>query len=114
MIRLAARYADLWDTFATLPGTATDGLEAPVSERIRTLDAACAEIGRDPTEIRRSTWAGAEVYRSTSGFEDFVRSHRALGFTDFSIVRPPAGRRDLLERIAHETIPALRVELAPP
>ena len=89
-------------------GRATDGLETPVAERIRALDAACAEVGRDPAEIRRSTWAGAEVYASPTGFEDFVRAHRALGFTDFSIVRPPAGRRDLLERIARETIPALR------
>jgi hypothetical protein len=112
MLRLAARYADQWDTFATLPGSATDGLETPVAERIRALDAACAEVGRDPAEIRRSTWADAEVYRSPTGFEDFVRAHRALGFTDFSVVRPPAGRRDLLERIARETIPALRAEFA--
>jgi alkanesulfonate monooxygenase SsuD/methylene tetrahydromethanopterin reductase-like flavin-dependent oxidoreductase (luciferase family) len=112
MIRIAARYADQWDTFATLPGTATDGLAAPVGERIRALDAACAEVGRDPAEIRRSTWVGSEVYRSPTGFEDFVRAHRALGFTDFSVVRPPTGRRDLLERIARETIPALRAEFA--
>jgi F420-dependent oxidoreductase-like protein len=112
MLRIAARYADQWDTFATLPGSATDGLETPVADRIRALDAACAEIGRDPAEIRRSTWAGPEVYASPTAFEDFVRAHRALGFTDFSIERPPDGRRDALERIARETIPALRAEFA--
>lgn len=112
MLRLAARYADQWDTFATIAGSATDGLETPVAERIAALDAACAEIGRDPTEIRRSTWAGPEVYATPTAFEDFVRTNRALGFTDFSIERPPAGRRDLLERIARETIPALRAEFA--
>jgi alkanesulfonate monooxygenase SsuD/methylene tetrahydromethanopterin reductase-like flavin-dependent oxidoreductase (luciferase family) len=110
MLRLAARYADQWDTFATLAGTATDGLESPLAERIAALDAACAEIGRDPAEIRRSTWVGEEVYATPTAFEDFVRSHQALGFTDFSIERPPAGRRDLLERIARVTIPALRTE----
>jgi F420-dependent oxidoreductase-like protein len=112
MLRLAARYADQWDTFATLAGSATDGLETPVADRIRALDEACAEIGRDPAEIRRSTWAGPEVYATPTAFEDFVRTHRALGFTDFSIERPPGGRRDLLERIARETIPALRAEFA--
>ena len=112
MLRLAARYADQWDTFVTLPGSATDGIETPVAERIAALDAACAEIGRDPAEIRRSTWAGPEVYESANAFEDWVRTNRALGFTDFSIERPPAGRRDLLERIARETIPALREEFA--
>lgn len=113
MLRLAARYADQWDTFATLPGSATDGIGTPVADRIAALDAACAEIGRDPAEIRRSTWAGPEVYESAGAFEDWVRINRALGFTDFSIERPPAGRRDLLERIAHETIPVLRAEFAP-
>ena len=53
-----------------------------------------------------------EVYATPTAFEDFVRAHRALGFTDFSIERPPDGRRDLLERIARETIPALRSEFA--
>lgn len=114
MLRIAARYADQWDTFATLPGTATDSLETPVADRIRALDAACLEVGRDPREIRRSTWAGAEVYRTPSGFADFVRAHRALGFTDFSVERPPAGQGDRLVRIARETIPALRAELAAP
>jgi alkanesulfonate monooxygenase SsuD/methylene tetrahydromethanopterin reductase-like flavin-dependent oxidoreductase (luciferase family) len=112
MLRLAARYADQWDTFATLAGTATDGLATPLAERIATLDAACAEIGRDPAEIRRSTWVGPEVYATPTAFEEFVRTHRRLGFTDFSIERPPDGRRDLLERIAREAIPALRAEFA--
>jgi len=112
MLRLAARYADQWDTFGTLPGTATDGLEASLADRIRAFDAACAEVGRDPSEIRRSTWVGPEMYASPRAFADFVRAHRALGFTDFSIERPPAGRVDLLERLARETIPALRIEFA--
>jgi F420-dependent oxidoreductase-like protein len=112
MLRLAARYADQWDTFATLPGSATDGIETPVAERIAALDAACAEIGRDPAEIRRSTWAGPEVYESADAFEDWVHTNRALGFTDFSIERPPADRHDLIERIARVTIPALRAEFA--
>ena len=94
MLRLAARYADQWDTFATLPGTATDGLEAPVAERIRALDAACARgrarPGRDPPlDLGR----GGGLPSRRRDFEDFVRAHRALGFTDFSDVRPPAGRR---------------------
>ncbi|MFL5652420.1 MAG: LLM class flavin-dependent oxidoreductase [Chloroflexota bacterium] len=48
MLRIAARYADQWDSFAAMPGTATDGVEAELAERIARLDAACREIGRDP------------------------------------------------------------------
>ena len=48
MLRIAARYADQWDTFAAIPGTATEGIEADLAERIAGLDEACREIGRDP------------------------------------------------------------------
>ena len=44
------------------------------------------------------------------GFEAFVRAHRALGFTDFSIVPSDAAPPTVLERIAEERIPALRAE----
>ena len=70
MLRIAARYADMWDTFPTTPGSATAGLEAEISERVRILERYCQEIGRDPAEIRRSTWAGmccARGRRSSPG-----------------------------------------------
>ena len=87
MLRLAARYADQWDTFATLAGTATDGVDADVAGRIRALDDACREVGRDPAEIRRSTWTTTSL-ASEAAYEAFVRDHHALGFTDFMTERP--------------------------
>jgi alkanesulfonate monooxygenase SsuD/methylene tetrahydromethanopterin reductase-like flavin-dependent oxidoreductase (luciferase family) len=108
MLRIAARYADQWDSFAAIPGTATDGVEAELAERIAQLDAACAAIGRDPAEIRRSTWATNEALRSTEAYLDFVRRHRRLGFTDFTTVMPAAGDEGVLRAVAEEVIPALR------
>ena len=108
MLRLAARYADQWDTFAAMPGTATDGVEADLAARIAQLDAECLAIGRDPAEIRRSTWATAEVLRSTDAYLEFVRRHRALGFTDFTTVRPDPEDRDVLRAVALDIIPAIR------
>jgi alkanesulfonate monooxygenase SsuD/methylene tetrahydromethanopterin reductase-like flavin-dependent oxidoreductase (luciferase family) len=47
MLRLAARFADLYDTdFQVDP--------RPVVERIAALEAACAEIGRDPAQLGRT------------------------------------------------------------
>ena len=109
MLRLAARFADQWDTFAAMPGTATDGVEAEIAERIAQLDAECLAIGRDPSEIRRSTWATADVLRSTDAYLDFVRRHRALGFTDFTTVRPSPNDRDVLRIVATEIIPAIQI-----
>ena len=108
MLRIAARYADQWDTFAAMPGTATDGVEAEVADRIALLDRACLDIGRDPAEIRRSTWASSEVLASTAAYVDFVERHRALGFTDFTTVLPAPGNERILEEVAREVIPALR------
>ena len=108
MLRIAARYADQWDTFGAIPGTATDGVRAELGERIQLLDEACREIGRDPGEIRRSTWATREVLASTDAYLNFVRSHHRLGFTDFTTVMPaPEGMATFL-KIAAEIIPALR------
>ena len=108
MLRIAARYADQWDTFVALPGTATDGVEAQIAERISQLDAACRAIGRDPAEIRRSTWAARDVLRSPEAYLDYVRRHHHLGFTDFSTVAPAVEDLPVLRTIARDVIPELR------
>jgi alkanesulfonate monooxygenase SsuD/methylene tetrahydromethanopterin reductase-like flavin-dependent oxidoreductase (luciferase family) len=113
MLRLAARYADQWDTFAALPDSATDGVETALAERIRYLDEACRSIGRDPAEIRRSTWATTAALNSEAAYLDFFRRHRQLGFTDFSTVMPATGDRPVLRRVAEEIIPELRVSGVP-
>jgi alkanesulfonate monooxygenase SsuD/methylene tetrahydromethanopterin reductase-like flavin-dependent oxidoreductase (luciferase family) len=108
MLRIAARYADQWDTFAAIAGAATEGVEDEMADRIAALDDACRAIGRDPGEIRRSTWATSEALRSIDAYLDFVRRHRRLGFTDFSTVRPEPSDTAVLRRIATEIIPELR------
>ena len=108
MLRIAARYADQWDTFAAMAGAATDGVEAKLAEQIAALDDACRAIGRDPAEIRRSTWATSDALRSVDAYLDFVRRHRRLGFTDFSTVRPEPSDAGVLRRVATEIIPELR------
>ena len=110
MIRLAARYADQWDTFPELAGSATDGVTTTVAERVAAFDAACRATGRDPATIRRSTWAEGPEVQTEAGFETFVRAHRDLGFTDFALVPEDDTPPDVLGRIARDRIPALRAE----
>ena len=111
MIRIAARWADQWDTFPELPGTATDGVTSTVGERLAMLDAACLAVGRDPTTIRRSVWGGPEVLADEAAFESFARRHLSLGFTDISAV-PRGVPAERLRRIAAEVLPGLRAEFA--
>jgi alkanesulfonate monooxygenase SsuD/methylene tetrahydromethanopterin reductase-like flavin-dependent oxidoreductase (luciferase family) len=108
MLRIAARYADQWDSFAAMPGTATDGVEAELAERIARLDAACQEIGRDPAEIRRSTWATSDALRSVDAYRAFIDRHQRLGFTDFSTVMPGPGDESTLRMVASQVIPEIR------
>ncbi len=41
MLAIAARYADQWDTFAEMPGAATEGVSEDVAEQLARLDEAC-------------------------------------------------------------------------
>lgn len=112
MLRLAAQFADQWDTFAEMPGTATNGVSASIEERIRALDQACRAIGRDPAEIRRSTWTTSAALESDAAYAGFVERHRLLGFTDFSVVPPASGAEAVLRGVAERVIPELRVATA--
>ena len=108
MLRIAARYADMWDTFATAAGTATAGVANEVAERAAQVDRYCAEAGRHPGQVRRSTWTGGHVLRSERAFVEFVERHRALGFTDFTTGLPRGSEPASLRRIARNVIPELR------
>jgi alkanesulfonate monooxygenase SsuD/methylene tetrahydromethanopterin reductase-like flavin-dependent oxidoreductase (luciferase family) len=111
MLRLAARWADQWDTFPELPGAATEGVTTTVGERLAAFDAAVTEVGRDPATIRRSTWGGPETLESEATYEAFVRRHLELGFTDVCVV-PRNIPTDRLRRIAERVLPGLRAEYA--
>ncbi|MER6129539.1 LLM class flavin-dependent oxidoreductase [Streptomyces sp. NPDC001795] len=49
LLRLVAEHADMWN----IPGPPHNSVEF-VAERVRVLDAHCADLGRDPREITRS------------------------------------------------------------
>ena len=108
MLRLAARRAAIWDTFATTRGTATEGVDTSLVERVRVFDEACRDAGRDPATVRRSVWVGSEPMASESAYSSFVEQHRALGFTDLMTGLPPRDRWTTVRSIATSLIPRLR------
>jgi len=112
MLRLAARRADMWDTFATTEGTATEGIASDLAERVRIFEEACRAAGRDPNGIRRSVWVGADrsgPFSSPDAYAQFVEHHQALGFTDLMAALPSPDRWAMVREIATTVIPALRV-----
>ena len=100
-LRIAARYADEFNI--------TDTDRGVIAKRYAALDDACRAIGRDPAEIRRSTWTKAESALQDEGAcIDFVTRHQALGFTDFSTTMASPTQLPLLRRMAEEIIPNMR------
>ena len=121
-LRIAAKYADTWNTFGKPMVTEDENLQA-VREQSEMLDEQCAELGRDPQEIRRSFYAflgGHRFAASTDAFHEFVGKYQEVGISEFILTWLPddfvvsgdAAIMDYetLERIATEAIPALRSE----
>jgi len=108
MLRLAARRADIWDTFATIDGTATEGVSSGLADRVAAFESACIEVGRDPAVVRRSIWVGAEPFESSTAYAEFVAGHQALGFTDLMTGLPDRDSWSRVRRIATHLLPRLR------
>jgi alkanesulfonate monooxygenase SsuD/methylene tetrahydromethanopterin reductase-like flavin-dependent oxidoreductase (luciferase family) len=79
MLKLTARHADVWNA----SGPAARQLEGAV-EGSQQLDEACAAIGRDPHEIRRSVQLPAGD--DPAEIIDRVHRYHAAGFTEIIIM----------------------------
>ena len=113
-MRLAARFATTWVTEGqTRPDGGTVGVEAAVPALradLERIDAACAEVGRDPTTLQRLLFGGVRitgVTASPEAFRDAAGRFSELGFTDLVVPWPRpddpfAGDVGILEVIAVE------------
>ncbi len=104
MLQTVARYADAWNSFGTTE---------EIRSRSATLDEACAEIGRDAREVRRSLYywvarADADPWSSTDAFLDVFGRYREVGIEEFILDHPRDDQLDVLERVAADVLPRLR------
>jgi alkanesulfonate monooxygenase SsuD/methylene tetrahydromethanopterin reductase-like flavin-dependent oxidoreductase (luciferase family) len=79
MLKLTARHADVWNA----SGVSGGDLESTIAGS-RRLDEACAEINRDPSEIRRSVQLAAG--NDPPAIVDRVHSFWDAGFTEVIIM----------------------------
>jgi alkanesulfonate monooxygenase SsuD/methylene tetrahydromethanopterin reductase-like flavin-dependent oxidoreductase (luciferase family) len=124
-LRLAAEYADTWNSLGG-PGLSPRASLDVTRQRDALLDEYCVAIGRDPAAIGRSFlvgFAGDTPFASVDAFHEVVGRYREIGIDEFIFYgvsdegREAAARRGLLgrwgdramlERVAAEAIPALR------
>lgn len=113
MLKIAARYADTWNS---VPGewcTPPNDMLEHTRRRNKLLDGYCKEIGRDPQSLRRSLLVfGSEaetVFSSIDSFIEVVRRYRNVGITEFIFYYPfKHGQIPVFKQIAREVIPKLR------
>jgi hypothetical protein len=105
MIKVAARYADRFNTFGTV---------AEMRERHGRLSEELAAIGRDSSTIIRSCYGGphnlgADPWESSEAFVDVIgRYTEETGITEFILEPPTAAQVPVARRILEETLPGLR------
>ena len=119
MLKRTARYADIWNSMSF-----AEDFEAQLAEtrdRCEQIDRCCDAIGRDPATLVRSyhmfdpgsraSGGAIDYYASGDAFAERVRRVVELGISDIGLYYPMLpGQHAAFERIAAETIPALRGE----
>lgn len=103
MLRLVAEYADRWNMV---------GSPDEIRERGKLLLDACAQVGRDPAEIRWSaaTWSKSLAFdplSSPEAYRDLVGRYQEVGVSEVLCAWGPDTAPASIERIA-AALPALR------
>jgi F420-dependent oxidoreductase-like protein len=101
MLRHVARYADLWDGGEEPPAFAAN------AERLRAL---CAEIGRDPNEIRLVFSAYSKPLASVDAFREHVANYARVGVRTFLFNTPFSALPPLFTELAERVIPELKAQ----
>jgi len=96
-LRITARYADVWN--------AAGGSPEEVAEVSAVLDRRCAEIGRDPAQIRRSVQL--RVAEANDELLGLAQSYRAVGVTEIVLILHSQNPASLAEQVAG-LLPRLR------
>lgn len=92
-MRVAARFGDYWATIGDYDRGEIDtnsGIEL-VREQMDELDAACGEVGRDPTTLRRLVLTGPLIdpsLTSRAAFLDGAGRFAEIGVTDLVVHWP--------------------------
>ena len=110
MLRVCAEFADTWNSLGSVD---------EIRERNEILDQHCADIGRNPRELRRSFYGWAskmaeqglpDPWESVAAFEDMVGRYREAGTNEFIIDAPRPEQFPVLEAVAADVIPRIRRE----
>jgi alkanesulfonate monooxygenase SsuD/methylene tetrahydromethanopterin reductase-like flavin-dependent oxidoreductase (luciferase family) len=100
MLRLTARYADMWNITGT-PEVAKAGNER--------MDAACLAVGRDPLSLVRTVSPSINLLASVDAFAEGVAEYHEAGVRDIYLPWPRVEEEvPVLRQVARELLPIIR------
>jgi alkanesulfonate monooxygenase SsuD/methylene tetrahydromethanopterin reductase-like flavin-dependent oxidoreductase (luciferase family) len=114
MLKIAAQYADTWNTFGGMDVKSCEEMLSLTRDRNIRLDENCSGIGRDPTTLRRSVliYTNEEyqrIYSTPGAFEEIVNRYYEIGITEIVFFYPFVPMlMPMFEQIVNEAIPKLR------
>jgi alkanesulfonate monooxygenase SsuD/methylene tetrahydromethanopterin reductase-like flavin-dependent oxidoreductase (luciferase family) len=114
MLKIAAQYADTWNSFGDEEwGAPPERIVENTRRRNALLDRYCREIGREPNSLRRSLLMfgsdAATVFRSPKDFEAVVDRYAAVGITELIFYYPHTDQLlPTFKEIATDVMPTLR------
>ncbi len=114
MLKIAARYADTWNTFGGMEITSCDEMLSVTRQRNKNMDEYCRDIGRDPNSLRRSILIFTHeeyqrLYSTPGQFEEIVKRYLDIGFSEIIFFYPFVPMlMPMFEHIVNDAIPRLR------
>jgi alkanesulfonate monooxygenase SsuD/methylene tetrahydromethanopterin reductase-like flavin-dependent oxidoreductase (luciferase family) len=100
MMKLAAKYADIWNAIGTPVDLKTANAD---------FDTVCATVGRDPASVMRSVCPRLDMWTSLDAFAQHITDYRNVGFTDFQIPWPRTPEQhQVLRQVGQTLLPKLR------
>ncbi|MHA2180505.1 MAG: LLM class flavin-dependent oxidoreductase [Promethearchaeota archaeon] len=115
MLRIAAKYADTWNSFGSQDWRApAEKIFDNTKKRIELLEKHCKELNRNPETIRRSlmfyTRHGRKILDSEEDFRSTINQYKEIGIDEFIIYFPFFDSKNVqnLKKIAENIVPDLR------
>jgi alkanesulfonate monooxygenase SsuD/methylene tetrahydromethanopterin reductase-like flavin-dependent oxidoreductase (luciferase family) len=113
-LKIAAEYADTWNSYGADFGAPAEVVIEKTNQRIAFLDRFCERIGRDPTTLGKSLLVFGEeansVFASEENFVKTVERYTTIGITELIFYYPffAPNQIDSFKRIGQEILPQLR------
>ncbi|MET0837350.1 MAG: LLM class F420-dependent oxidoreductase [Marmoricola sp.] len=99
-LRLVATYADACNLYGFDPDE--------MKHKIDVLDGHCADVGRDPTDVRRTALAGGDPFDDVEEFLRRMEAYAALGIDQVWVMPSADDPVGHVARLCEELLPRLR------